>query len=833
MAQLKDLIVNGVSRFIGDIYGNLKGNADTATAANISTTANDLSYYTDTNGTLGDSGIVINTTSKHIKGYINGGQKSGTTLGDGATAEGYDTTAVGLASHAEGIGTTARGEAQHVFGIYNLVDTYDVNHSGKSYFIEIAGNGSSALNLSNARTLDWLGNEWLAGTLSMQSGSYKGTLQVATLGADRTYTLPDKAGTIALTSDTILSKTDSGSGNAVTEISVSNHAITVTKGDAFVNISSAQTITGEKTFDNTLHIANNTVLRFDDTEVDGAGYRAHLYTGSSGDANGFSINVYQDNIANNTFSNYYTYGFDPGGVIWANNVGLDLTAKRLIYNDSSTDILTTSNHYVDNTKLAINSTSAPTENLYVNGTTRFAIGNSDTAGDKRFIIGSSGNRYLSFGGAGVQAYGSNNDASQLFLNYNGGTLSIGRSSTITCNTTIYGTVTASKRITGLALTLSSTDSAAHIQFSRTSYNYIWAPPSAADSNTSDAQILIGGMYGTSTNPSTTLTTGNATATFTKNSVQPGTTGVIGLGTSSKAWKNLYVYGRYGLYFTGATSSYPNHYIWSTTASYGRIAIGVQQSTTSAANASLIIDANSIYPGATGTIDLGTSDKSWRSLRLDSGQNGAYIHTTTYPLDGTTYYAPSGTTSSVVKFGGHSTYVQINNSSKQVPEFVCLVDQNNATTAALAFNAWQGIALTGLMSADYAEYCKSTISEPGRCVKMSDNETFILSTSRLERGCEIVSDTFGMSIGKTEEYNTPIAASGRVLAYPYEDRELFRTHIGWPVCSGPNGTVSLMTEEEEEKYPSRIIGTVWGVPDYESWGTNGRAPVNGRVWIRVR
>ena len=38
--------------------------------------------------------------------------------------------------------------------------------------------------------------------------------------------------------------------------------------------------------------------------------------------------------------------------------------------------------------------------------------------------------------------------------------------------------------------------------------------------------------------------------------------------------------------------------------------------------------------------------------------------------------------------------------------------------------------------------------------------------------------------------------------------------GYPVCSGPNGTVSIMTEEEEEKYPSRIIGTVSEIPTYE-------------------
>ena len=42
----------------------------------------------------------------------------------------------------------------------------------------------------------------------------------------------------------------------------------------------------------------------------------------------------------------------------------------------------------------------------------------------------------------------------------------------------------------------------------------------------------------------------------------------------------------------------------------------------------------------------------------------------------------------------------------------------------------------------------------------------------------------------------------------------------------------MTEEEEEKYPSRIIGTISAVPDYETWGT-GDVSVNGRIWIKIR
>jgi len=124
------------------------------------------------------------------------------------------------------------------------------------------------------------------------------------------------------------------------------------------------------------------------------------------------------------------------------------------------------------------------------------------------------------------------------------------------------------------------------------------------------------------------------------------------------------------------------------------------------------------------------------------------------------------------------------------------------------------------------------SYAGRCVREVGDDTMVLSTARLQRGCKIISDTFGFNIGETETAKTPIAVSGRALVYLAESREIARSHIGWPVCSGPDGTVSIMTEEEEEKYPSRIVGTISSVPDYEEWGT-GKVKVNGRIWIYVR
>lgn len=146
---------------------------------------------------------------------------------------------------------------------------------------------------------------------------------------------------------------------------------------------------------------------------------------------------------------------------------------------------------------------------------------------------------------------------------------------------------------------------------------------------------------------------------------------------------------------------------------------------------------------------------------------------------------------------------------------------------------QSGVLYGACWNDYAEFRKTNNDvEPGRCVVESGDDTLELSTDRLQPGAEIVSDTFGYVIGETDDAKTPIAMTGRVLAYPYEDREIFKKNIGKPVCSGPQGTVSIMSDEEYQKYGYCTIGTVSSVPDYSEWGT-GNVPVNGRIWIRVR
>jgi len=50
--------------------------------------------------------------------------------------------------------------------------------------------------------------------------------------------------------------------------------------------------------------------------------------------------------------------------------------------------------------------------------------------------------------------------------------------------------------------------------------------------------------------------------------------------------------------------------------------------------------------------------------------------------------------------------------------------------------------------DYAEYRQTDSAAPGRCVTEVGNGNMILSTKRLQPGANIVSDTFGFSIGET-------------------------------------------------------------------------------------
>lgn len=103
--------------------------------------------------------------------------------------------AYGTGSHVEGTGTVALGTNQHVFGRFNRADgeytivreggesdgeIINITSSSRDTYIEIVGNGSDSNNPSNARTLDWQGNETIAGTLTCSDIS-AGTLSMGRL----------------------------------------------------------------------------------------------------------------------------------------------------------------------------------------------------------------------------------------------------------------------------------------------------------------------------------------------------------------------------------------------------------------------------------------------------------------------------------------------------------------------------------------------------------------------------------------------------------------------------------------------------------------------------
>lgn len=137
---------------------------------------------------------------------------------------------------------------------------------------------------------------------------------------------------------------------------------------------------------------------------------------------------------------------------------------------------------------------------------------------------------------------------------------------------------------------------------------------------------------------------------------------------------------------------------------------------------------------------------------------------------------------------------------------------------------------GAVYNDYAEYRHTKIPiKPGNVAREVGNGQVQFNTKRCEKGCMIVSDTYGFIIGDASKSNpTPVALSGRVLAY----KDKSKLKIGDPVCSGKFGTVSKMKWWEKILFPERMIGTVSEIPTYDEWGED-KVKVDGRVWIKVR
>ena len=113
-----------------------------------------------------------------------------TASGDAAHAEGSNAVAGGLVSHAEGYYTKASSDYQHVSGKFNVEDNADT-------YAEIIGNGTADNARSNARTLDWSGNETIAGDLYFNGGADPLSTQIAGCKASGYDESGDKTDTVA------------------------------------------------------------------------------------------------------------------------------------------------------------------------------------------------------------------------------------------------------------------------------------------------------------------------------------------------------------------------------------------------------------------------------------------------------------------------------------------------------------------------------------------------------------------------------------------------------------------------------------------------------------
>lgn len=252
------------------------------------------------------------------------------------------------------------------------------------------------------------------------------------------------------------------------------------------------------------------------------------------------------------------------------------------------------------------------------------------------------------------------------------------------------------------------------------------------------------------------------------------------------------------------------------------------------------DTNTTYSAGAGLTLSGTQFKHSNSITAGSvGTAQSPSHGGTFAIPKITYDAQGhitgATTVNITLPADNNTDTKVTTAAQTSSKiYVTGTPSIETATGTLQYNAnvyISGNVMYGACWNDYAEYRISNCQEPGRVICENGDDTLSLSTERLQSAGNVISDTFGFAIGETEQAKTPVAVSGRVLAYPYESREEFKKNIGRPVCSGPNGTVSIMTDKEYRDKGYCAIGTISAVPEYETWG-EGNIPVNGRVWIKV-
>lgn len=468
------------------------------------------------------------------------------------------------------------------------------------------------------------------------------------------------------------------------------------------------------------------------------------------------------------------------------------TANRLIYSESATK-LSSSGHYASSSKIAINSTSAPTENFYVNGTGKIT-GNTSiggTLGVTGLITatgGVQGNVTGNLTGTASKATADadGNTISSTYLKKSGGTMT-GQLLTSFRSSVAIGSCEITSGSMEDIMGILRYSSGCMGSFNLTTaygnvptgwYNYIYTPHRTGGTNGAAVTGNDNGDYGNLLLMGMNNTNGTWRVRFSSGAIASSARII----ESDTAYSTLGYVKKSGDTMTG-----------NLTIANGDVQIRKESPTASSwyngRDNALI--RHVAYTGYNPILSSKTTDGSW--------ELGPYTNNYLYFV----YNTDEGYESRTNTTGEYFNSVKL------------------SPTGGLYGAVWN----------DYAEFRdQSEEVKPGYCVASADNGKVYRTTERLQACDGIVSDTFGFAIGEDENCKTPLAVAGRVLAYYHGDKNDY--HSGDVVCAGPDGKVCKMTREEIREWPDRIIGIVSEIPTYETWGGHN-TKVNNRIWINVK
>lgn len=138
---------------------------------------------------LGSHAVALSSHSEGMGARSQGtaahaeGQET-TASGQASHSEGRNTTATGAYSHAQNERTIAQGMAQTALGAYNVAQGSKTSRASSDHAV-IVGNGTADSARSNAATLDWNGDLWVAGTVTDGDGHVLGADTLSAIVPER------------------------------------------------------------------------------------------------------------------------------------------------------------------------------------------------------------------------------------------------------------------------------------------------------------------------------------------------------------------------------------------------------------------------------------------------------------------------------------------------------------------------------------------------------------------------------------------------------------------------------------------------------------------------